>query len=99
MEGMSEGTVLTELYLYQDPQAALKNKMVNFDDEDLQKAYAWAQGKDDETVTIASRSRQIVRKLQAQTKTVPLPGFNISPAEDPSIISGLTQEAVEDEDI
>ena len=27
------------------------------------------------------------------------PGFNIAPVEEPSITSGLTQEAVEDEDI
>ena len=52
MEGMFEGTGLTALYLYQDPQAALKNKMGNLDEEDLQKAYARAQGKYDEAVTI-----------------------------------------------
>ena len=31
--------------------------------------------------------------------TAPLPGFNIAPADDPSVTSGLKQEAVEDEDI
>ena len=39
------------------------------------------------------------RKLQIQTNTEPPPGFNIELAEDPSIKSGLTQEAVEDEEI
>ena len=73
--------------------------MVNFDEADLQKAYAQAQVKDDETVTIARRSRYIGRKLQAQTKTAPPPGFNIAPDEYPSITSRLTQEAVEYEDI
>ena len=39
MEVMFEGTGLTALYLDQDPQAALKNKMGNFDEAYLQKAY------------------------------------------------------------
>ena len=30
-EGISEGTGLTELYFYQEPKAALNNKMVNID--------------------------------------------------------------------
>ena len=51
-EGMFKDTGITALYLYQDPQAALKNKMGNLDEEDLQKAYARAQGKYDEAVTI-----------------------------------------------
>ena len=38
-------------------------------------------------------------KLQAQTNTAPPPGLNIEASEDPSITSGLAQEAVEDEDI
>ena len=50
---MFEGTSLTEIYLDQDPQAALKNKMGKFDEADIQKAYARTQGKYDETVTIA----------------------------------------------
>ena len=50
-------------------------------------------------MTITSISREIGRKLQTQTNTTPLPGFNIAPAEDPSITSVLTQEAVEDEDM
>ena len=37
MEGMFEGTGLMEIYLYQDPQAVLKNKMGNFDEVDLPK--------------------------------------------------------------
>ena len=73
--------------------------MGKFDEADLQKAYAWAQGKYDETVTIANRSRQIGTKLQARTKTVPPSGVNIVTAEDPYITSVLTQEYVEDEDI
>ena len=68
-----------------------------FDEVDLQKAYVRAQGKDKEMVNIERRWRQIGRKLQAQTKTAPSPGFNIAPDEDPCIISGLTQEDVEDE--
>ena len=69
--------------------------MVYFDVADLQGDYAWAQGKDNETVTIAKRSHQIGRKLQARKKTAPQPGFNISLAEEPSITSRLTQEAIE----
>ena len=46
MEGMFKGTCLTELDLDQDPQAVLKNKMGNFDEADLHKYYAPAQGKD-----------------------------------------------------
>ena len=52
------------LYLDQETQAALKNRMENFDEADFQKAYARAQGKYDETVTIESRSHHIGRKLQ-----------------------------------
>ena len=63
-----------------------------FDKADLQKAYARAQGKYDETVIIKSRSRQIGRKLKTWIQTAPPTGFNISPAKDPYIKSGLTQE-------
>ena len=42
-----EGTLIKELDIYQDPQYALKNKMGNFDEADLQKYYALEQGKDD----------------------------------------------------
>ena len=52
------------LYLDQEPQAALKNRMENFDEADLQKAFAREQGKYDETVTIESRSHHIGRKLK-----------------------------------
>ena len=38
MEGMFEGTGLMELYLDQDPQDVLNNKMGNFDEVDLHKA-------------------------------------------------------------
>ena len=55
MEGMFKGTGLTVLYLDQEPQTALKNKMGNFDDADLQKAYAWEQVKNYETITIEGR--------------------------------------------
>ena len=54
--------------------------MVNFDEANIQKAYAKAQGKYDKTVTIASISRQISRKLKTRTKIAPLPSFNIAPA-------------------
>ena len=64
MGGMFKGTSLMALYLDQDPQYELKNKMANFDEADLQKAYAWALYKDEETVTIASRLRKIGRKIQ-----------------------------------
>ena len=65
--------------------------MGNFDEADLQKTYARAQGKDDKTATIASISRQIGRKLQAHTQILSPPGLNIAPAKYPSITSGLTQ--------
>ena len=72
--------------------------MGNFDKADLQKDYYWAQGKDDEKVTIASISHQIGRKLQARTKIASTPCLNITPAKYPSITSGLTQEASEYDD-
>ena len=72
--------------------------MGKFDQADLQNAYAWAHGKYNETVTIASRSRRIGRKIQALKKTEPPPGFNKIPDEDPYITSGLNQKANEDED-
>ena len=53
--------------------------MGNIGEADLQKAYARVQGKDDETVIIASISRHIGNKLQAKKKTLPPPGFNIEP--------------------
>ena len=59
MEGMFKGTCLTELDLDQDPQAALKNKIGNFYEADIQKAYARVQWKDDETVTITSISLKL----------------------------------------
>ena len=40
MELMFEGTGIIEQYLYQDPQATLKNKMGNFDKVDIHRAYA-----------------------------------------------------------
>ena len=95
---MFKVTGLTALYLYQDPQAVLKDKMGNFDESDLQKYYAPAQGKDYKLVTIASRSRQIGRKLQARTRKASTPSFNIAPETEPSITLGLTQEDSEDED-
>ena len=78
MEGMYKVKGLKELDLYQNPQAELKNKMRNFDEEHLQKAYARAQGKYDETVTIAIGSRQIGAKSQTRTKIAPPSGFNIA---------------------
>ena len=97
-EGMFEGTGLTAFDLDQNPKSEQKKKMGNFDEEDLQKYYARAQGKDDETSTPASTSRQIGRKMQAWKKTDPTSGFNIAPQEDPSITSGLTPKSEEDED-
>ena len=90
MKSMFEGIHLKTLYLDKYPRGALKNKLGNFDEADIQKSYAWAQGKDDETVTIASRSNHIGKKLQAQTKTASLTGLNIAPFEYPFITSGLT---------
>ena len=87
MEVIFKGTGLTALYLDQGPQVLLKNKMGNFDEAKLQKSYAWAQSKYDEMATIANRSLQIGRKVQVQKNTAPPPGFNITPAEDPSVIS------------
>ena len=40
MEVMFKDTGLTALYLDQDPQAALKNKMSKFYEADLHKAYS-----------------------------------------------------------
>ena len=76
---MFEGTGLTEIDLDQDPQSALKNRMGNFDQAYLQKAYALKHGKDDKTVTITSRSSLIGKKMKAWTKTLPTPGLNIAP--------------------
>ena len=56
MESMFKGTGLTALDLYQDPQYDLKNKIGNFYEADLHKAYDWAPGKDNETVIITSAS-------------------------------------------
>ena len=55
MEGMFKVTGLTALHFDKDPQAVLNNKMGNFDEADLQKAYAQARVKYEETVIIASR--------------------------------------------
>ena len=52
---MCKGTGPKEIYLYQNPQAVLKNQISTFDEADIQTAYACAHGKDDETVTIISR--------------------------------------------
>ena len=93
MEGMFKITGLTALYLDQDPQAVLENKMGNCDKADLQKSYAQAQGKGYETSAISSIPRQVGRKLQTHKKKATQLGFNISPAEDPFIKSGLTQES------
>ena len=54
---MFDGTDLTVLYLDQYPHNVLKNKIGNFDEAGLQKAYAREPGKYDEMVTIVSRSR------------------------------------------
>ena len=98
MEGMFKVIFLTALDPDQDPQYALKNKMGNFDEADIQKSYTQAQGKDDETVTLASRSRKIYRKLKSRTNTASSPGVDIAPSEDPSFTLGLTQYAAEYED-
>ena len=90
-EGMFGDTVIMELDIDQDPQAVLHNKMGNFNEADLQKSYTRAQGKDDETLTIENRSRQIGKKMQARKKTASPPGLNISPPEETSITSGLNQ--------
>ena len=95
MESTFKVTGLTDLYLYQDPQDVLKNQMGNFNEADCNKYYARSLVEYYKTVTIASRSRQIRSKLQERTKTSPLPGLNISPAKEPSITSGVTQEADE----
>ena len=95
MESMLEGTGLTSLDIYQDPQAALKNQMGTFDEVDIHKACARAQVKDYETVTITSISHQIGRKLKEQAKTASPPGINISPSVDPSTTSGITCDTAE----
>ena len=98
MEVMFEEIGLKAFDLDQYLQSALKNKMGNFDGTDIQKSYTQAQGKDDETVKIASRSRRIGRKPQAWKKTASTPGLNIVPAKYPSTTSGITQESTEYED-
>ena len=80
MESMFEGTGLTELDIYQDPKAALRNQMGTFDEADVHKYYDHAHGKYDETVTIASISHHIGRKMHALENTAPPPDINISPA-------------------
>ena len=60
-------------------------------------SYARAQGKDDEIVTIVSRSCQIRRTLKALETTLSLPGLNITPAKYTSITSGLTHDVAEDD--
>ena len=97
-ESMFEVTGLMSLSLDQDPQATLENQIGNFDELDLQKFYAHAQEKDDETLTIASRSHQIGRKFQEQANTVSTPGLNIAHVDDVSITSGLTRDADADDD-
>ena len=81
MECVLKGTGIMAFYLDLDPQAALKKKVGNFDEADLQKSYARAKGKDYETVAISSRSIHIGSKIQALTQTAPLIGFNIAPSE------------------
>ena len=98
MEGMFEGTELMELDIYQEPHNALNNKIVNFDEADIQKSYNQEQRKDNGTIIISSRSRHIGMKLQAQKNTEYPTGFNTTADEDPSITSGLTQEAAEEDD-
>ena len=71
--------------------------MVNFDEADIQGYYARSQLKDYETVTIAIRSRQIGRKLQARKNKTSPPCLNIAPSKYSSISSVLTQESPEDE--
>ena len=83
VEFMFEGTGLAALDLDQDPQTMLKNKMGNFHEANFQKSYAQAQGKYDKTVNIASRSRQIGRKLKGRKNTESPPGLNIASSEDP----------------
>ena len=56
MEGMFVGSGPTKLTLDKAPHSTLKDKIGNFDEVDLQKAYAWEHGKDDKKVTIASIS-------------------------------------------
>ena len=54
MEIMLKSTGLKTIDLERYPQASLKNKMGNFYEADIQKAYAPAQGKYNESVIIAS---------------------------------------------
>ena len=80
IEVMSKVKVVVALDIYQYPQAQSKSKMDNFDEADIQKSCAWTQVKDYEILTIASRSLQIGRKLQARTKTTSPPVLNIESA-------------------
>ena len=97
MKSMFEGTGIVELDLYQYPQAALNNQMITFDEADIQNVCADAQGKDYETVTIASRSHNKRRKLQAQANTASPLGIDITSSKYPSTASGITSDNSEDD--
>ena len=71
--------------------------MGSFDESYTQKVYSGAHRKDDVTVTIASISRNIGSKLKELEEIVSTPGINIAPEKDPSITSGLTHDASEDD--
>ena len=93
---MFEITGLREMYLDQNPQSYMKNQMDNFNEADLQKAYSRTHGKYYETVTIAGRSRQIGKKLQARANTASPLGLNIAPSKNLSIALCLTRDATVD---
>ena len=61
---MFKGTRLKALELDQDPNLSLNNQMGALDGAYIQKYYAFLQGKDDETVTILSRSHQVRSKFR-----------------------------------
>ena len=72
--------------------------MGTFDEADIKKSYACAQGKDDETVTIVSRSHHTRRKFKAMLNDWSPPGIYIAPYDDTSIASGLILDADADDD-
>ena len=47
MEGIFEGTGITELYMDHDPKDESKNKIGNFDEADIQESCTQEQGKYD----------------------------------------------------
>ena len=64
MTEIFQGTGLTAEELRNNPEAVRTERMTNFVDADIEKAYSKTQGKDGETATYASLYKKVGRKLQ-----------------------------------